>query len=493
MQVDGLTRDDEAALLFVHGEGFPAGRSGTVTLTGTHYGPFGERKRVELSFPCRADSARRLSVRLSRAEEAWQTGGLVEGTLEVAFASKTDSEALVAGTLKEAIVRLPSHDLRAQLRADRNARAFLDEAGIQGVDSQDGSLVVTALEPDGPAARTGLRIGDVIRRVDQAPVERLGDLVPSLRARDPRLRVQRGGELLSIPLPLGASRAQTVPFTIVWLAGAIAFIAAWVLPTRARRPAASARWATSSGGAALALVFCVLVTGGALDLRWAFGLPFVAYSVVSTLRHLRSGRDPVTLARHAALRAALPLSMAAFCLLAGGSRIDLVARETSYLSLTSWPLLAAPPAWLAWAAIAAALPTATHEAPWHERLVASWQAWSVAAAIAAFGLGASSLEPLALDGAVGPTVVWALKTVLVRVALHVRLCAAIPRDRVGALSLLGPISAGAWLMLEPEPLLTGALAGACAGVVLCLLGKQLLSATRRPLLGRSDPLLEPFR
>jgi serine protease Do len=60
-----------------------------------------------------------------------------------------------------------------------------------------GGVVVTAVEPDGPAARKGLRSADVIARVDDKPVASVEDFDQAVSKADPgkgvSLQVFRGG------------------------------------------------------------------------------------------------------------------------------------------------------------------------------------------------------------------------------------------------------------------------------------------------------------
>ncbi|MGI4983823.1 MAG: RIP metalloprotease RseP [Janthinobacterium lividum] len=62
---------------------------------------------------------------------------------------------------------------------------------------------VASLEPDSPAARAGLRVGDTVRAVDGVPVTDAGTLVALMRAnggRSVRLGIERDGRAVDLPL-----------------------------------------------------------------------------------------------------------------------------------------------------------------------------------------------------------------------------------------------------------------------------------------------------
>ncbi len=61
--------------------------------------------------------------------------------------------------------------------------------------ARDHGVVVTDVEPEGPAAEAGIQPGDIVREVDRAPVESSSDLRKALQARkkdNVLLLVQRG-------------------------------------------------------------------------------------------------------------------------------------------------------------------------------------------------------------------------------------------------------------------------------------------------------------
>ena len=85
-------------------------------------------------------------------------------------------------------VRTLTPDLAAQLGV---------RGGAQGV-------VVTEIDPSGPAAEAGIRAGDVIQEVNRQPVRTPADVRGALQknAQAPVLLINRGGQTVYIPVPL---------------------------------------------------------------------------------------------------------------------------------------------------------------------------------------------------------------------------------------------------------------------------------------------------
>ena len=65
-------------------------------------------------------------------------------------------------------------------------------------------VLVTALDPNGPAAKAGIRVGDVVTAYAEVPVMNSADMVDALSAAPPSaipLRLWRAGAPLSLSLP----------------------------------------------------------------------------------------------------------------------------------------------------------------------------------------------------------------------------------------------------------------------------------------------------
>lgn len=91
------------------------------------------------------------------------------------------------------------------VRPDSNDPGDPDAALAQRLGLLPGGAApqVASLEPDGPAARAGLRVGDTVRRVNDVPVVDAGALVALVRAngaRDLRLGIERDGRPLTLAL-----------------------------------------------------------------------------------------------------------------------------------------------------------------------------------------------------------------------------------------------------------------------------------------------------
>jgi predicted metalloprotease with PDZ domain len=126
---------------------------------------------------------------------------------------------LLFGTLVVLALFLALRPLRVDSPASSSARALLRldtalgatvepvdraTAGMLGLRSSGRALVVTSVASNGPAARAGLRVGDVIERIGGRPA---GDLheTADLASVEP-LSIRRGGKetLLNVQLAEGS-------------------------------------------------------------------------------------------------------------------------------------------------------------------------------------------------------------------------------------------------------------------------------------------------
>jgi len=67
-------------------------------------------------------------------------------------------------------------------------------------------VVVKSVDARGPAAKAGVREGDVIQEVNRQPVRSVSDLqgaLPKSLDRPALLLINRGGQTIFVPVPLG--------------------------------------------------------------------------------------------------------------------------------------------------------------------------------------------------------------------------------------------------------------------------------------------------
>ncbi|MGI4856714.1 MAG: RIP metalloprotease RseP [Janthinobacterium lividum] len=104
----------------------------------------------------------------------------------------------------------------AGVASQQTSQATSQDAASDAADGAGATLVqrlgllpggrapqVASLEPDSPAARAGLRVGDTVRAVDGTPVADAGTLVALMRAnggRSVRLGIERDGQAAVLPL-----------------------------------------------------------------------------------------------------------------------------------------------------------------------------------------------------------------------------------------------------------------------------------------------------
>jgi putative serine protease PepD len=95
----------------------------------------------------------------------------------------------------------------AQEIIDRgSARRTVIGAQVGGAGAAGGGVRVSSVEPNGPAAAAGLRVGDVITKLDGHPVDEPGDLIALIRKHAP-------GSVVTVEFRRGSER-QTASVTL---------------------------------------------------------------------------------------------------------------------------------------------------------------------------------------------------------------------------------------------------------------------------------------
>ena len=128
------------------------------------------------------------------------------GSLGIGFAIPVDTarevmEALIrGGSVRRGWIGVEPRDLSAELAESLN------------LPVKNGALIVGVLQ-DGPAARGGMRPGDVVVKVGDRAVRNTGELLAAVAALPPdsaaALRVQRGAQLLEVKVQVSERPPQT--------------------------------------------------------------------------------------------------------------------------------------------------------------------------------------------------------------------------------------------------------------------------------------------
>jgi S1-C subfamily serine protease len=149
----------------------------------------------------RVDQYIRLDVSLypgSSGGAVVDTAGRIVGMATSAL-SRTAGVAIPAGTVERVASEL--------LSKGRIARGYLG-VGLQPVQLKtSGGLIVLTAEPDGPADRAGVLVGDVLVALDGKPVEDVRDLQSALGSdsvgKTVKATLVRGGQKTEIPIVVG--------------------------------------------------------------------------------------------------------------------------------------------------------------------------------------------------------------------------------------------------------------------------------------------------
>ncbi|HET8876843.1 MAG TPA: S1C family serine protease [Casimicrobiaceae bacterium] len=131
------------------------------------------------------------------AHPEWSGAALLDGRGRLVgigslFVQEADGDQSVKGNMfvPSELIDPIQDDLLRTGRADRAPRPWL---GIYTTETKDG-IVVQGLADDGPAARAGVELGDLVRAVGDEPVERLAGFYRSVW--------QRGAAGVEVPLTL---------------------------------------------------------------------------------------------------------------------------------------------------------------------------------------------------------------------------------------------------------------------------------------------------
>ena len=126
------------------------------------------------------------------------TAGLARGT----------PLAIPAATLKRVVKAILAHGgVRRGYLGVASVPVRIPPALAQAT-GQASALLVTEVEPDSPAARAGLSVGDLLLALDGTSLGHMGDLLPLLEeeriGEQARARIARGGAVTEIQLTIGA-------------------------------------------------------------------------------------------------------------------------------------------------------------------------------------------------------------------------------------------------------------------------------------------------
>jgi hypothetical protein len=492
LEVHAFEIDEDAALLYVLGNGFVTDARCEVLLEGTEYPRGFVARAARLSAACRVLTDGRAVVDLSQPVLSTRRRAWFEGRLTIRL-SAAQAARTVSGATEAVRLRLGPRGSAAlvdeALAEARASTRFQRSVGIRGVEASTRGLLVTALDDDAPYARAGGSVGDALRRINGAPVEEAADLLPPQGAAEARFDVvRRGVGSMAVHVPLGGTPPLDPQLWL--LAALLTFAMAFML----RTPSTPITVPLSRASLWFGLSFCAVLLSQLLfhelDAGLTWLLPFGVHGAFSWLSYTRGRAQGVRLAEAALDKAVATLCVAALALSVGTLRTPLfggaddVAEPTLALATPSG-FLAALGLWLT------LRPRARDQDTPTALLLRSSAAWIVAA----LGLGAGAL-PRVADAVRSTPLSLALFVLEAGLVLYLlsettRLPSGL--GRVLALALSALSIAVTWLLPSAAMHVPSELVLACAvGFCLGHLARTLWSRVRARRTPLRDPALHPF-
>jgi hypothetical protein len=184
-------RLDEPERLIVRGEGMPEGMRGEARLSGVLFTSDLGPQPIDVRAPCRALGKTEVAVELTTVPELSAREGPFSGRVELRFGRSLEQR--VVGRLDGVRARLGrAPSLAEQFAELKRAQAFQRSLGVHALLLGDDGLSVAELDPEGPAARAGLSVGDVVIEVAGRPAQLPRDFIGDSSAREVELAVRRG-------------------------------------------------------------------------------------------------------------------------------------------------------------------------------------------------------------------------------------------------------------------------------------------------------------
>jgi hypothetical protein len=350
VRLDDVEVTGEAGEVELIGSDFPAGRACELSADGSLFVAGAAARPFQGQLPCRAHSERAAGASLAPWLEQIQGPAWFEGRLSVTFTDDAARSSL-RGTLAGARLRLMghgAHDPATILARDRSARVFRRELGVREVETRRDGLALVKLDPAGPAAQAGCREGDLVTRLNGAPVESPGDFSAASEVRKLELELRHPPGLQPRRLEIRLTRGTwNPPLEALSLLVALGVIAAFMLPSRpAPSSAQGLRKLAASALLGGLLLAASMSLAGALDARVLWAAPALLYLAALALAWRRHRIGSHAALRHLSLLGCHTLAVSALGL-AGGSLQVTASQLALQTSPFDFLLCAQPLGWLA--------------------------------------------------------------------------------------------------------------------------------------------------